>query len=287
MSFTVDSTRAWGRYEHADDRPGPTAPDGPALVVARGHRRADGRRVGDDQRRVGARGAGRAGRHRARSSPTARPSRPASSGTSGTTACETRSGHTIVRRHGWWVYAAKRPDGSLRATDLRVGEDRPVARKHLRDATKAEQADRARAPAGPGHRAHAIARMAGARRVATGSDPVLVILVQFQNQANLGTTQSQWASRYFGHGQVRRRLLQEELLQPVHLRPGGRFPRHRQQRRRRLADAAGEPPRRATDRSSARSSGTRSRRPTRTSTTRRSTRTGTAPSRTASCTSTW
>lgn len=112
---------------------------------------------------------------------------------------ETRSGHTIVKRQGWWVYAAKRADGSLRGTDLRVTQDRPTMRKHLRDSERVAWADARRAQVERVTARHT-GRTGTPSVVATGSDPVLVILVQFQNQANLGTTQAQWASRYFGGG---------------------------------------------------------------------------------------
>ncbi len=112
---------------------------------------------------------------------------------------ETRSGHTILRRNGWWSFAAKRDDGTLRASHRRVGVDPPPARKHLRDVDRIAEADEVRTQLARLDRRNA--RQADGREVAaTGSDPVLVILVQFQNQTNLGTTASQWATRYFGEG---------------------------------------------------------------------------------------
>ncbi len=112
---------------------------------------------------------------------------------------ETRDGHTILKRHGWWVYAAKRSDGSLRATDLRVGEGRPTMARHLRDADAVRQADERRSQLT--RLTNRTNRESGhAGLTSTGTDPVLVILVQFQNQSNLGTTATNWSNRYFGSG---------------------------------------------------------------------------------------
>ncbi|KAA1421361.1 M6 family metalloprotease domain-containing protein [Nocardioides humilatus] len=113
---------------------------------------------------------------------------------------ETRSGHTILKHQGWWVYATRKADGTLRPTDLRVGEDRPTMRPHLRDAGRVAKAEQQRTE---------LVRLAsrtsdrnGAHPgvAAIGSQKVLVILVQFADQSNLGTTQTNWYNRYFGAG---------------------------------------------------------------------------------------
>ena len=91
----------------------------------------------------------------------------------------TRNGYTIVRnaKTRRWEYAVKEADGGLRASGVRTGASRPArARPRLLDADgRARPRD-----LNPGVRStHA---------PAIGTHRSLVILVQFANQASLGTT---------------------------------------------------------------------------------------------------
>ena len=105
---------------------------------------------------------------------------------------ETPSGYTIVRdpESGTWEYATEGPQGSLEPSGKAVGlEARPNVPKHLRsdepyDPQAPEQAPTVEAPA-----------LANPN---SGTQSSLVILVQFPDQASLGSTPAQWNSSFFG-----------------------------------------------------------------------------------------
>jgi M6 family metalloprotease-like protein len=105
---------------------------------------------------------------------------------------ETPSGYTIVRdpESGTWEYATEGPQGSLEPSGKAVGlEARPNVPKHLRSDE----------PSGPQAPEQAPALEAPAlANPNSGTQRSLVILVQLQDQASLGSTAAQWNSRFFG-----------------------------------------------------------------------------------------
>ena len=105
---------------------------------------------------------------------------------------ETPNGFTIVRdrQSGTWEYAIEGPQGTLEPSGKAVGLDAPPnVPKHLRsedpsDPQAPEQAPALEAPA-----------LANPN---SGTQRSLVILVQFPDQASLGSTPAQWNSSFFG-----------------------------------------------------------------------------------------
>jgi immune inhibitor A len=99
---------------------------------------------------------------------------------------ETPAGYTVVRdaRSRTWEYAEPQGD-ELVPSGLVAGEDRPAGLdRHLRDPSRAApQRDAAGDSPRPAN---------------VGTQPSLVILVQFADQRSLGTTPAQWNSRFFG-----------------------------------------------------------------------------------------
>jgi len=102
----------------------------------------------------------------------------------------TPSGHLITRDRltGQWVYARPR-DGRLEPTGRVVGRDSPPLESLQALGTSEQAQDRRRT--GP-----RISSVAGP--TAMGSQPVLVILIAFQNQGPVGTTPQDWAEKVFG-----------------------------------------------------------------------------------------
>jgi M6 family metalloprotease-like protein len=104
----------------------------------------------------------------------------------------TLQGHLITqdRLTGQWVYARPR-DGRLEPTGRVVGRDSPPlqALQALGRSPQAQERQRARA---------APRLSAAAGPAAVGSQPVLVILVAFQNQGPVGTTPEHWREKIFG-----------------------------------------------------------------------------------------
>lgn len=110
---------------------------------------------------------------------------------------ETLAGYTVVRdASGTWSFAEATGTGRLRPSGLLPGDDGrpPLAAEldpHLRDqvALTAAESDRVEAAeAGPGTPA------------AIGTQPVLVVLAQFQNRS-LATTPTDWRELFFGADQ--------------------------------------------------------------------------------------
>jgi hypothetical protein len=103
----------------------------------------------------------------------------------------TLQGHLITKdMTGQWVYARPR-DGRLEPTGRVVGRDSPPlqALQALGRSPQAQERQRARAAPRLG---------AAAGPAAVGSQPVLVILVAFQNQGPVGTTPEDWREKIFG-----------------------------------------------------------------------------------------
>ena len=111
---------------------------------------------------------------------------------------ETDAGFTVVQDAvGTWTFAEATRTGRLRSTGLRPGPSgQPPASAeltpHLRDTVALAEAEDARietAEAAPAH-----------TPPATGTQPVLVILAQFNDRA-LTTTPTDWSARWFGTDQ--------------------------------------------------------------------------------------
>ena len=104
----------------------------------------------------------------------------------------TRSGHLIVKDKltGQWVYARPR-DGQLEPTGRVVGRDSPPLESLQALGTSDQAQQRRRARTAP-----RTSSVAGP--TAIGTQPVLVILIAFQNQAPVGTTPQEWAEKIFG-----------------------------------------------------------------------------------------
>ncbi len=103
---------------------------------------------------------------------------------------ETADGYTILKdpQTEYWVYAALNRSGNLVPTSLRVGIDRPVnLQRHLRPR---DQSRPAFAPS--------LGSFGSAPPLFSGNIPLLVILVQFTNQAPIGSTAADWAGQTFG-----------------------------------------------------------------------------------------
>ena len=117
---------------------------------------------------------------------------------------ETASGFTILRnpRSGAWEYAEKGPGGRLRRSGRVVGQDSPAGiTRHLRDREQVARAEGLREEQEePGPLAGTLEAPspAAAGPLNHGTHPSLVILVQFANQASLGTTPADWHNRFFG-----------------------------------------------------------------------------------------
>ena len=99
------------------------------------------------------------------------------------------NGYTILRNDvtNVWYYAADNGFGKLAPTQLRVGIDDPSGlKKHLRDKSAVNSV-----PAG--------ARLDASRPWpgVSGSQPVLVILVEFDNQESVGSDADDWNSAFF------------------------------------------------------------------------------------------
>ena len=106
---------------------------------------------------------------------------------------ETAQGYTIVRNRETkdWEYAVKGPGDELKPSGQTVGaESPPEVRKHLRSEARSDNLE---AP----EQAPAVESPALANPN-TGTQRSLVILVQFQDQAAVGSTASQWNSKFFG-----------------------------------------------------------------------------------------
>lgn len=103
---------------------------------------------------------------------------------------KTLSGHLITKDKltGHWVYARPR-DGRLEPTGRVVGRDRPPL-ESLQALGTSEQA-KARRRTAP-----RTSSVAGP--TALGAQPVLTILIAFQNQGPVGTTPQDWAEKIFG-----------------------------------------------------------------------------------------
>ncbi len=102
----------------------------------------------------------------------------------------TLSGHLITkdRLTQQWVYARPR-DGRLEPTGRVVGRDRPPLESLQALGTSEKAQDRRRA-------APRTSSVAG--RSALGPQPVLVILIAFQDQGPVGTTPHDWTEKIFG-----------------------------------------------------------------------------------------
>ena len=111
-------------------------------------------------------------------------------GDSRTTGYQTRGGYAVTKdAAGVWRYAVRLdPSGRPVPSALEVGDaEPPAAARDLRAKVTAKSARAAaRVNRGPG--------------TGTGSQPALVILVSFANQASVGTTEDQWSQAFFGAG---------------------------------------------------------------------------------------
>ncbi len=101
-------------------------------------------------------------------------------------AIETLDGYTVVQvSSGRWEYADGRAaNGKLKTSGRSVGQDRPApgTAKHQRDVAPTPTTTLV------------------PEAFNTGTQPTLVILVQFTNQASIGSTPAQWSGKYFGSG---------------------------------------------------------------------------------------
>ncbi|TPG19331.1 M6 family metalloprotease domain-containing protein [Pedococcus bigeumensis] len=108
---------------------------------------------------------------------------------------ETLDGYAVVQTPtGRWEYAAGRAaNGKLKPSGKVVGRDRPAVgtAKHQRDV--AATPTTTLVPAA----------------LNTGTQRTLVILVQFTNQASVGSTPAQWSGKYFGPGNSVRSYYQQ------------------------------------------------------------------------------
>ncbi len=106
---------------------------------------------------------------------------------------ETPSGFTIVRdpESRTWEYAVKGPRGGLEPSGKTVGVDvPPTVKKHLRSEAPSEVSQsREQAP---------VLEAPSLANPNIGTQRSLVILVQFPDQASVGSTPAQWNSRFFG-----------------------------------------------------------------------------------------
>jgi M6 family metalloprotease-like protein len=106
---------------------------------------------------------------------------------------ETPSGFTIVRdrESATWEYAVKGPRGGLEHSGKAVGLDSPpTVQKHLRSEVPSEAPQsREQAP---------VLEAPSLANPNSGTQRSLVILVQFPDQASVGSTPAQWNSRFFG-----------------------------------------------------------------------------------------
>ena len=113
---------------------------------------------------------------------------------------------------GYWTYATLDKSGHLVSSALEVGIDSPSPFiKHLR-ATHSEMQlhqHTAFAPAAPNQ----------TRYNGTGKQPMLAILVQFTNQAPIGTTSEDWADFFFGATDSVQQYYQETSYQQLDLAP--------------------------------------------------------------------
>ena len=159
-------------------------------------------------------------------------------GDSRTTGYQTRGGYAVTKdAAGVWRYAV-RLDAAGRPVPsaLEVGEaEPPAAARDLR--AKVQPGEEARSAATA--RRREVNRGPG---TGTGSQPALVILVSFANQASVGTTEDQWSQAFFGAGSSVVRLLPGQQLREVRPGAGRRERRGAEQRRRRLAAAPLRPP---------------------------------------------
>jgi M6 family metalloprotease-like protein len=105
---------------------------------------------------------------------------------------ETPSGFTIVRdsETGTWEYAVEGPRGGLEPSGKAVGLDAPpTVTKHLRSEAVADPRAPEQAPA---------LESPALANPNSGTQRSLVILVQFPDQASVGSTPAQWSSKFFG-----------------------------------------------------------------------------------------
>ncbi|MEO6207444.1 MAG: M6 family metalloprotease domain-containing protein [Candidatus Limnocylindrales bacterium] len=100
---------------------------------------------------------------------------------------ETPDGFTVAQdRAGTWRYATDRPDERTLTVSSPRAETAPLfgAQPHLRPERPSAGVSASPGSAGPGR--------------SIGSQPTLVILVQFANQRSVGSTAADWARRFFG-----------------------------------------------------------------------------------------
>ena len=107
---------------------------------------------------------------------------------------ETTDGYTILRHPdtGYWVYAEEEPGKDLRHSGLVVGRDHPAAiRKGLRAALSSPLSSSPLA-------APSSTEEFGLAAPTLGSQPVLVLFVDFSPSVRVGATASSWNSLLFG-----------------------------------------------------------------------------------------
>jgi M6 family metalloprotease-like protein/uncharacterized repeat protein (TIGR01451 family) len=113
---------------------------------------------------------------------------------------ETPEGFTVVqdKKTGFWHYAKRNAGGELVPSLYRVGIDKPLGLpRHVRPAPQAEQG-----PASQGEQGPAPAYIEPAAQApwpgTSGTQAVLVILVEFSDQSSVGSTAAEWHDSFFG-----------------------------------------------------------------------------------------
>ena len=113
---------------------------------------------------------------------------------------------------GYWAYATLNKSGHLVSGNLKVGIDAPTSLiKHLRPTHSEMQPHQHEtlSPASPNQ----------TRYNGIGTQPILAILVQFTNQAPIGTTSADWAKFFFGAGSSVRQYYKETSYNQLDLAP--------------------------------------------------------------------
>ncbi len=121
---------------------------------------------------------------------------------------ETPDGFTLVRDEasGVWVYALRGQDGRLAPSAAVPGRDRPAGlTPHLRSS----------ADASPNRTLAAD----GAELASSGVQPVLVLLVSFNDRGPVGTRAADWATLFFGPSQSARHYYQSVSYEQFSLSP--------------------------------------------------------------------